>query len=78
MDGDEKLRKVRDHCHFTGKYRGAAHNVCNLKLKRDKSIPVLFHNGKGYDIHLFMRDLGRIPGKISVITTGIFAREIAD
>ena len=67
VDGDEKLKKVRDHCHFTGKYRGAAHNVCNLKLKRDKSIPVLFHNGKGYDFHLFMRDLGRIPGKISVI-----------
>ena len=67
MDGDEKLRKVRDHCHFTRRYRGAAHNMCNLKLKRDKSIPVLFHNGTGYDFHLFMRDLGRIPGKISVI-----------
>ena len=67
VDDDENLRKVRDHCHFTGKYRGAAHNKCNLRLRRDKSVPVLFHNGKGYDFHLFMRDLGRIPGKISVI-----------
>ena len=67
FNGDEKLRKVRVHCHFTGKYRGVAHNKCNLKLRRDKSIPVLFHNGKGYDFQLFMRDLGGIPGKISVI-----------
>ena len=37
--------KVRDHCHYTGKYRGAAHNTCNLRYKIPKNIPVIFHNG---------------------------------
>ena len=37
--------KVRDHCHFTGKYMGAAHNTCNLRYKVPKNIPVIFHNG---------------------------------
>ena len=41
--------KVRDHCHFTGKYRGAAHNTCNLRYKIPKNIPVIFHNGSTYD-----------------------------
>ena len=35
--------KVRDHCRFTGKYRGAAHNTCNLRYKIPKNIPVIFH-----------------------------------
>ena len=38
---DEELKKVRDHCHFTGDYRGAAYNKCNLRLKQEKTIPVL-------------------------------------
>ena len=37
--GDEK---VRDHCHITGKYRGAAHWICNINLKLSKKIPVIF------------------------------------
>ena len=41
--------KVRDHCHFLGKYRGAAHNTCNLRYKIPKNIPVIFHNGSTYD-----------------------------
>ena len=64
---DEKNHKVRDHCHFTGKYRGAAHNKCNLRLTRSKRIPVLVHNFTNYDNHLFVKALGKIEGNIHVI-----------
>ena len=46
---DKKNYKVRDHCHYTGKYRGAAHNICNLRYKVPKEIPIVFHNGTTYD-----------------------------
>ena len=49
--------KVRDHCHFTGKYRGAAHNMCNLRYKIHKNIPVIFHNGSRYDYHFIIKGL---------------------
>ena len=50
--------KVRDHCHFTGRYRGAAHQNCNLNYRKPKSISVFFHNLSGYDSHLFIKKLG--------------------
>ena len=59
--------KVRDHCHYTGKYRGAAHSNCNSALKKDKTIPVGFHNGTKYDFHLLVRELGRVNGHIRTI-----------
>ena len=43
-DNNKKQQKVRDHCHYTGKYGGAAHNICNLRYKVPKEIPVVFHN----------------------------------
>ena len=49
--------KVRDHCHFTGKYKGAAHNTCNLRYKIPKNIPVIFHNGSTYDYHFIIKEL---------------------
>ena len=49
--------KVRDHCQFTGKYRGAAHNTCNLRCKIPKNIPVIFHNGSTYDYHFIIKEL---------------------
>ena len=50
---DDKNIKVRDHCHFTGRYRGAAHNSCNLKYRKPDFTPIAFHNLAGYDSHLF-------------------------
>ena len=54
---DKKNYKVRDHCHYTGKYRGAAHNICNLRYKIPKDIPVVFHNGSTYDYHFIIKEL---------------------
>ena len=64
---DLNADKVRDHCHFTGRYRGAAHNSCNLKYKKPKFIPVVFHNLSGYDSHLFIKNLGFTAGNIDCI-----------
>ena len=62
-----KKDKVRDHCHFTGQYRGAAHNKCNLMCKKPKVLPVIFHNLQGYDAHLFIKQLTRLEGKLDCI-----------
>ena len=64
--------KVRDHCHLTGKYRGAAHADCNLKLRIKPSnkeffIPVVFHNLRGYDSHLIMQAISETEGEIKCI-----------
>ena len=66
---DEELGedRVRDHCHFTGRYRGAAHNKCNLKCRKPRVLPVIFHNLQGYDAHLFIKQLAKIPGKLDCI-----------
>ena len=64
---DKKEKKVRDHCHLTGKFRGAAHNKCNLKFKIPKFYPVIFHNLSGYDSHLFIKNLGKSERKINCI-----------
>ena len=59
--------RVRDHNHYTGKYRGAAHNKCNLEYSKPKSISVFFHNLTGYDSHIFIKRLGVTEGKIDCI-----------
>ena len=56
--GELNNDKVRDHCHFTGRYRGAAHNKCNLEYKKPDFTPMVFHNLSGYDSHLFIKNLG--------------------
>ena len=65
----EENPKVRDHCHYTGHYRGPAHMKCNLQYKTPSYIPIMFHNLSGYDTHLFIKGLancgskmGRVPG----------------
>ena len=54
---DKKNYKVRDHCNYTGKYRGAAHNICNLRYKIPKEIHVVFHNGSTYDYNFIIKEL---------------------
>ena len=63
-DGD---RKVRDHCHYNGEYRGAAHSLCNLQHKIPPYIPVVFHNLTGYDAHLFIWELSKYGSQMGVI-----------
>ena len=60
-------RKVRDHCHLTGTYRGALHSKCNLKLRKSITFPVIFHNLTGYDSHLFVKDLADSCGNVDAI-----------
>ena len=60
--------KVKDHCHFTGKYWGAAHNTCNLRYKDPKNIPVIFHNGSTYDYHFVIKELaGEFDGNFECL-----------
>ena len=54
----KNIIKVRDHCQYTGKYRGAAHNICNLRYKIPKEIPIVFHNGSTYDYHFIIKGTG--------------------
>ena len=53
---DKKHHKVKDHCHYRGKYRGAAHNICNLRYRIPKEISIVFHNGSTYDYHFIMKE----------------------
>ena len=56
-NSDKKYHKVKDHCNYTGKYRGAANDICNLRYKTSKEIPVVFHNGSTYDYHFIIKNL---------------------
>ena len=62
-----EMFKVRDHCHFTGKYRGAAHSQCNLNSRKPLTLPVIFHNLQRYDSHLFIKQLAKVKGELSCI-----------
>jgi len=64
VEGDQK---VRDHCHYSGKFRGAARNSCNLLFRKPKHVPVFFHNVSGYDSHLFIKSLGKSEERIKCI-----------
>ena len=54
---------IRDHCHITGKFRGAAHWDCNINFKLTKRFPVVFHNLKGYGGHLIFSKLNKFKFK---------------
>ena len=72
---DKNHQKARDHCHYTGKYRGAAHSIRNLKFNVPNKIQVVFHNGSNYDYHFIitelaneLRDYLNVLGKIKKST----------
>ena len=50
-------KKVRDDCHYTGKFRGTAHSICNLNYKVPQEIPLKIHNGSKYDYHFIIKEL---------------------
>ena len=54
---DKKYRKVKDHCHYAGEYRGATHRICNLKYSVSTKLAIIFHSGSNYDYHLIIKKL---------------------
>ena len=58
-DDNKKYHKVRDHCHYTRNYRVAAHDICNLRYKTPKEIPVVFRNGSAYDYYSIIKELAK-------------------
>ena len=54
---DKTYHKIRDNCHYTGEYRGAAHSICNSKYSALKRIPIVFHNRSNYDYHFIIKKL---------------------
>ena len=58
-DDNKKYHKKRDHCNYTGEFRGAAHNICNLRYKIPKEIPIVFHRGSAYDYHFIINLLAK-------------------
>ena len=67
----KNLEKVRDHCHVSGKFRGAAHWICNINLQLTKKGPVIFHNLRVYNSHLTFCELNKRDVKISVRPNGL-------
>ena len=63
--------KVRDHCYYSGLYRGAAHFSCNLRYKIPSYIPAVFHNLAGYDAHLFICKLAKYTTHMGVIANNV-------
>ena len=68
IDNDEE--KVRDHCHVTSKFRGAAQWNCNINFQLTKKVPVIFHNFRGYDSHFIFNELDKFDVKINIYQMG--------
>ena len=68
--------KVRDHCHYTSRYRGPAHMKCNLQHKTPSYIPIVFHNLSGYDAHLFIKELAASTDGAKMM--GVIAKNTED
>ena len=68
---DPRGNKVRDHCHILGKFSDATHFSCNANLKLSKKVPITFHNLRGYDSHLIIKEISNFDVKVSVIPNGL-------
>ena len=69
--------KVRDQCHYTGKFGGDAHNICNLRHKVPKKISVVFHNGSTYDYHFIIKQLAEdFKGQFEYLGENILQKNI--
>jgi len=65
---------VKDHCHITGRYRGAAHSECNKKLRinpKTDPIPVVFHNPRGYDAHHLMQTMSQLNKEVKCVANNM-------
>ncbi len=63
--------KVRDHDHYTGKFRGAAHKGCNIQMRKTYKVPIFLHNFRGYDAHIIVMAMSEYPTiEIKVIGQG--------
>ena len=68
IDGDVK---IRGHCHITGKYRGSAHRDCDMNVKLNHKVLVVFHNLQNYDSHIIMKVLGKFNLKLNDVPNGL-------
>ena len=71
INNNNNEEKVRDHCHVTGKFRGAAHWNCNVNFQLTKNVHVIFHNLRGYHSHLTFNELYKFDVKFKVIPNGL-------
>ena len=58
---------MRDHCHWTGKFRGAAHQKCNIMYRKTYKNPLFFHNFTGYDSHHIFQNISNLEKPPKVI-----------
>ena len=68
---DAENNKVKDHCNITEKYRGSAHWSCNVNLKLNRKVSVIFNNLRGYDSHLIMQEINKFDIELNVIPNGL-------
>ena len=68
---DAENNKVKDHCNITGKYRGSAHWSCNVNLKLNRKVSVIFNNLRGYDSYLIMQEINKFDIELNVIPNGL-------
>ena len=70
------FKTLRKRCskrafHITEKCRGSAHRDCNINLKLNHKIPIVFYSLKNYDYHFIVQELGKFNDKVNVTPNGL-------